>query len=208
MTSLKAASSALILAGALVLAGCGTAPWDQPQFAKTHSTHTPGAVSAPSTPTPTPPVAVHNDLAAGSARHVLQAGDIRLTVSYWSTLPLSSWRSSADKPISLSATATSTTNPSLPIYLSSATLRVTVDRPHGALHQLAPQVDRATTVPGDDIGAPYSYGQDFVIPAVDADATGLTLLFTYALLEQTTPTSKQYSKQSAIDTITVPLAGR
>lgn len=202
----KAAASALVLTATLLLAGCGTAPWNEPQFTKGHSASPTTTPRAAATASAVPHAGAPNDLAEGSLHRTLQAGDVRLTVTYWSTLPTTSWRADVDKPISLSLSGASTTDPALPLYLSQAALHVTVDRRGGTTRQLAEQVDRATTSPGDAIRSPASYGQSFIIPAVDADATGLTLIFTYDVLEQTAPTSTTFSRQTGIDTLSIPIA--
>jgi hypothetical protein len=66
--------------------------------------------------------------------------------------------------------------------------------------------DQASVAPGYLVKSPYSYSQTFVLPAVDAAATEVTLSFTYELLLQTTPTSTAYAKQTATDTLTIAIA--
>jgi hypothetical protein len=56
------------------------------------------------------------------------------------------------------------------------------------------------------ITKPNSYGGVFTVPAVDTNATSVTMTFTYQLLQQTAPKAKTFSKQTAVDTLTVPLA--
>ena len=55
--------------------------------------------------------------------------------------------------------------------------------------------------------APYSYSQTFNVGEVPADATFVTLQFTFEFLVQTTPTSNEFAKQTASDTLTVAIAG-
>jgi hypothetical protein len=85
-------------------------------------------------------------------------------------------------------------------------MAVAVNGPSGPLESPAVQSDEATTQPGYVITKPNSYGGVFTVPSVDPAATSVTLTFTYQLLQQTAPKSKTYSKQTAVDTLTVPLA--
>jgi hypothetical protein len=48
--------------------------------------------------------------------------------------------------------------------------------------------------------------QTFNVGEVPAEATSVTLQFTYEYLVQTTPTSNEYAKQTATDTLTVAIA--
>ena len=52
---------------------------------------------------------------------------------------------------------------------------------------------------------PYTYGQDFVVPALDDGATSVTLDFTYEFLLQVSKDSRDFYKQTAIDTLVVPI---
>ncbi|MFX5602990.1 hypothetical protein ABTD90_20800, partial [Acinetobacter baumannii] len=54
--------------------------------------------------------------------------------------------------------------------------------------------------------SPYSYSQTFNVGEVPAEATFVTLQFTYEFLLQTTPTSSEFAKQTASDTLTVAIA--
>lgn len=186
---------------ALALAGCGTAPWDQSQF----STDAPVTSAAPST-APATITPIVNELATGSTQHQLQAGDISLTVNYYSTLNMGEWTPDANKPISFSMVGTLGTDQGQQIYLSRVTLTPSVDGPTGALPAPAALSDQAPIAPGYLIKNPYSYSQTFIIPAVDPAATSMTLSFTYEILLQSTPTSNEYAKQTAYDQLTIALA--
>lgn len=59
--------------------------------------------------------------------------------------------------------------------------------------------------PGYLVLDPYSYSQTFNVGPVPPEATFVTLQFSYDFLVQTTPTSSEYAKQTATDTITVAL---
>ena len=54
---------------------------------------------------------------------------------------------------------------------------------------------------------PYSYSQTFNIGEVPADATFVTVQFAFDFLVQTTPTSNEFAKQTASDTLTIAIAG-
>ncbi|MCS5496076.1 hypothetical protein [Cnuibacter physcomitrellae] len=198
------AAAALAVASTVALAGCGTAPWDQTQF----NTNAAGPSASPVIPSTAPATItpIVNELATGSTQHQLQAGDISLTVNYWSTLNMGEWTPEANKPISFSMVGSLGSDQGQQIYLSRVTLTPSVDGADGALS--APQAlsDQAPIAPGYLVKNPYSYSQTFIIPAVDPAATSMTLSFTYEILLQSTPTSSEYAKQTAYDQLTIALA--
>ena len=186
--------AATLMAG---LAACGVPPWEAGNGS--------GGSSKP-TATPSPIHVIKNDLATGSTKRTLKAGDVTLTVNYFSSLDMGQWFASADKPISFAGSATLGTDDGQAVYLSKVTVNTTVQGPKGALAAPPALTDQASVSPGYFIKAPYSYSQTFVIPALDKKATSVTLSIVYELLQQTTPTSDQYSKQTASDTLTIALA--
>jgi hypothetical protein len=115
------------------------------------------------------------------------------------------WTAAANKPISFSVSAALGTDDGQGVYLSKVSIIPAVNGLTGALDAPASFVDQSTLPNGYVMKAPYSYGQTFVIPAVDPTATSLTLSFTYELLIQTTPTSTTFAKQTASDQVTVAL---
>ena len=193
----RARITALACAAALTLglSACGQAPW-----AGLDS-------SASATPTAKPTItAITNDLSTGSAQRTLTAGDATLTVNYSSTLNMGEWTAGANKPLSLTATAALGTDDGKAVYLSKVSVFPGVAGPDGALDAPDTQVDVSDLDNGYFMKAPQSYGQTFVWPAIDEEATSLTLSFTYELLIQTTPTSSTYAKQTASDTLTIAIA--
>jgi hypothetical protein len=198
----RASAAALIGSVALVgLSACGTAPWDQPGF------NTSSATPTTSTPRPTQTITpVINELATGSAKHTLQAGDISLVIDYYSTLNMDEWTAEANKPISFSMTGTLGTDQGQSFYLSRVTVTPAVNGPDGSLPAPPAVTDQASVAPGYYIKSPYSYSQTFIIPALDPAATSITLSFTYELLLQTAPGSGDYAKQTAADSLTVAIA--
>ena len=197
-TSTRSRLAVLSLAAGLTLAlsGCGQAPWA-------------GGLTGTASATPTAKAtikAIENDLATGSAQHTITAGDAGLTVDYSSTLNMGEWTAGANKPISFTVTAALGTDDGQAVYLSKVSVIPGVSGPDGALDAPAPLIDESGLANGYFMKAPYSYGQTFVLPAIDPAATSITLSFTYELLIQTTPTSSTYAKQTASDQIVVAVA--
>lgn len=203
MISRKAAriSATLALASAAVgvLAGCGAAPFSSSPL----STSTPSPVKSASVGKVT---TIVNELAGGTTVHQVSAGDIELTINYYSELNMSQWTAEASKPVSLSLKADYKGPKNQKVYLASLTETTQVNGPKGILTPPAPFADDATVQPGYLIRSPYTYSQTVILPAVPASATSVTLTFTYALLLQSTPESKTYAKQTAVDTLTVAIA--
>lgn len=187
----------VMLALTIALSGCGVPPWEQAGT---------GDGSTPS-PTPSDIEVITNDLATGSTQRQLQAGDIELTIDYWSTLDMGDWLASANKPLSFSMSASLGTDTGQRVYLSKVTIVTSVAGPGGsALPAPANLTDQASVSPGYFVKEPYSYSQTFVLPALDSEARSITLSITYELLLQTTPQSSEYAKQTAADTITISIA--
>lgn len=186
----------IVSAGALsaaLLAGCGPAPWDQGGGA------TPSATST-AVPTPVP-----NDLSGGSTQRSLTAGPVTATIDYWSTLSMDKWTPAAIKPVSIALKTTVEPADGQKVYLQRASMTAVPSSADGPLDPLQPQVDAATVSPGYLVLDPYSYSQTFNVGPVPDEATSVTLQFSYDFLVQTTPTSSEYAKQTASDTITVAL---
>lgn len=179
------------------LAGCGQSP-----LAAT----TPSATPTPEPTTPAPIEVVVNDLATGSLQRTLPAGAITLTADYYSTLTMDKWTAGANKPITFNVKGTLAGDAGQDIYLSKVSLLAAVSGPDGTLPAPPAISDSATVAPGYPMKDPYTYNQTFILPAVDPAATAITLSFTYELLLQTTPTSSEYAKQTASDTLTIAIA--
>ena len=103
--------------------------------------------------------------------------------------------------------ATVTPDDGQKVYLQKATMTAVPANATQTFDALAPQIDQATVAPGYLTLAPYSCSQTFNVGAVPAEATYVTLQLQYDFLVQTTPTSTEYAKQSASDTLTVALSG-
>ena len=179
--------------GASVLAGCGPAPWD------------PAGGSTPTATSTAVPTPVPNDLSGGATQRQLTAGAVSATVDYWSTLSMDEWTAEAVKPVSISLITAVQPDDGQKVYLQRASMTAVPSTPTGALDALAPQVDASTVSPGYLVLDPYSYSQTFNVGPVPPEATFVTLQFSYDFLVQTTPTSSEYAKQTATDTLTVAL---
>ncbi|GAA2989127.1 hypothetical protein GCM10010460_27020 [Microbacterium terrae] len=183
------------MVAAMSLVGCSAPPWD------TGATGTPTPTST-AVPTPVP-----NDLSSGSTQRELVAGAVTATVDYWSTLSMDRWTATAVKPVSISMTTTVTPDDGQKVYLQKATMIAVPSSSTGPLEALSPQVDASTVSPGYLVLSPYSYSQTFNVGPVPEDAESVTLQFTYDFLVQTTPTSTEYAKQTATDTLTIAITG-
>lgn len=188
----------LLVAAAAALTGCGPAPWD-------------GAAQASPSPaeaTAAAPAPVQNDLSSGSTERTLQAGAVTATVNYWSELRMDRWTATAIKPISLSMVTAVEPDDGQKVYLQKATMVAVPGAGDESFEALAPQVDESTLAgtPGFLVRAPYSYSQTFNVGQVPAEATFVTVQFTFDFLVQTTPTSNEYAKQTATDQLTIAIA--
>lgn len=194
----RIAGMAVVTALVGATTGCGVPPWlangAGPSASPSASAPAGGEISV-----------ITNDLATGSTRRLLTAGAIELTVDYWSDLSMEKWTPEATKPVNLSMSATLAGDEGQEVYLSQLTLTSAVTGEGGALAAPAPLTDRASISPGYLVKAPYSYSQTFVLPAVESAVTSITLVFTYELLLQSTPTSSSYAKQTASDTLTIAI---
>ena len=190
--------AAVVTVGAIsatMLAGCGPAPWDM------------GGGSTPSATASAVPTPVPNDLSGGSTQRSLTAGPVTATVDYWSTLSMDHWTPEAIKPVSIALKTTVQPADGQKVYLQRASMTAVPSSAKGPMDPLEPQVDASTVSPGYLVLDPYSYSQTFNVGPVPAEATSVTLQFSYDFLVQTTPTSSEYAKQTATDTITVALTG-
>jgi hypothetical protein len=195
------------------LAACGPPPWEvaAQQSASPAASRTPSITPKPKPkPTPTPtaeaPEPFPNDLRKGSLKRRLTAGNVEVSINYWSTLDMAGWTPGASKPLNLSASAAFTDDSEQDIYLSEAKVAIDAVDADDQAKAVDPLVDKAKVDPGYLITAPTSYGQVFTLPAVPAGSRGLVLTITYELLVQTAPDVKRYSRQAAVDRLEIALA--
>ena len=147
-----------------------------------------------------------NDLSKGSLKRRLTAGNVEVSINYWSTLDMGRWTPGASKPLNLSASARSTDDSEQDIYLSQATVAIDAVDAGNRAQAVDPILDRSEVDPGYLITAPTSYGQVFTLPAVPTGSRGLVLTITYELLVQSAPDVKRYSRQAAVDRLEIALA--
>jgi hypothetical protein len=188
---------AAFLAGTLGLAACGPAPWNDA------AQESPMPTATRTAPIPAP---VSNDLSSGSTERELVAGAVSATINYWSTLSMDKWTASALKPVSLSMVTTVTPDDGQKVFLQKATMVAVPGNATTSFEPLAPQIDQSSVTPGYLVLSPYSYSQTFNVGDVPDAATFVTIQFTYDYLVQTTPTSAEYAKQTASDTLTIAIA--
>jgi hypothetical protein len=203
--------AAVALAGAL--AGCGTgAPWfgqsvTEPTPHDTAATPTPertfGTGFGTGTASAETSEPVVNDLAQGSLERQFAAGPLTVDVTYWSELSMDRWTADALKPLSFSLTAAVTPDDGQGVYLQSVRMSVAPD----AGDAPDDQTDIANQEHGYVVATPYSYSQTFTIGPAPAAATAMTVQLRYEFLVETTPTSGEFAKHTATDTLTVALAG-
>lgn len=209
MGAIRRAGAGLVLATALALTGCAV-----PGYGAKSGTvvPTPAATSAPptaSTPQPQKPVKrvpVRNDLKSGTLKRTFTVSGLTISVDYTTPLSISRWTPGAAKPLNVSLTAYTDGKRAQKIYLTRVRANIGVSDGSGPLNAPDPLVDEANITPGFLVTFPYTYGQVFLVPAVDVGAQSLTLDFTYEFLLQVSPTSHDFTKQTARDSITVPLA--
>ncbi len=209
----RLAAAGLSLLASIALGGCGTPPWKAGTTPATASPSSASPKSASASPTPTPAVApskstqpVRNDLGTGSAKRNIEAGGVRLSINYWSTLAMSDWTEGAAKPLNLSASAKFIDGSEQNIFLSKVSVNIAVAGVKGQLQGPRPLVDTSSVSPGYLIKAPNSYGQVFTIPALATGATAVTLTMTYEMLVQSAPKAKTYAKQTGSNDLVIPIA--
>ncbi|WP_248169991.1 MULTISPECIES: hypothetical protein [unclassified Microbacterium] len=196
----RLAAAATAVSAVALLAGCGPSPWALQSPSPTAPT-----VVEETTPVVVPPP-VENDLSSGSTERRLTAGAVTARVNYWSELRMDRWTATAVKPVSLSLVTRVTPNDGQKVYLQKATMLAVPGNAETSFEALAPQTDEASVKNGYLVLSPYSYSQTFNVGQVPAEATFVTLQFTYDFLVQTKPKADEYAKQTATDTVTVAIA--
>lgn len=201
-----AAVSALAVGAVLVLAGCGTPPWEVAASASASASGAPSA-SGSGAPSRTPsatPSAVGGDLASGAASRTLQAGDLTVDVRYWSTLPMDEWTPGADKPLSMSVTTRS--GGDAEVRLVRAAVAVSYRTGSGA--DVASDGSPAEQADGQGyaVAAPQSWSGTFVLGAAPAEAARLRAIVTLVFTETTAGNGGATAQQTATDTLSIDLA--
>jgi len=210
----RAARGALALAAAATIlaafGGCAddtppTVPVSSPATQTSPASAVPGSRAEPTTDPGGDSAPVRNDLAKVPTQHVIKASGLTVNATYDPRLPVADWTASVNKPLSLSLTTVNGRKGGQKIYLTRVTVTITARDDTGPLDSPRPLVDTANISPGFIVTFPYTYGQDFVVPSLDEGATSVTLDFTYEFLLQVSKDSRDYYKQTAIDTLVVPI---
>ena len=202
-----AAGVAVILLGGL--AACSDTPVSVPPSASTYPSPSAAAETPGSDDTGAPtPSEIRNDLAKLPLKRALNAGPVTVNAEYTTNLPLKDWKAQNSKPLRISATAANRKKSGQKIYVTKVAMTVTAYDDAGQLD--VPQVltDEPSIGPGYFVTFPNTYNQTFAIPAVDSGSTHITIDISYELVLEVdrTKLGRDFAKQVATDTITVPVA--
>lgn len=147
-----------------------------------------------------------DDLSSGRAAQTFPAGNLSVNATYATTLPTTKWTPSATKQVDVTVSAMDNASGKTKVYLSRVTCTISASDDTGPIAGPSTLTDTANINPGYLASFPYSYEQVFTVPTVDEGATGLTFSFKYELLTAVSDDTKDYTKQTAVSTIQVPLA--
>ena len=149
-----------------------------------------------------------NDLAKVPLKRTINAGPLTVSVEYTSRLAIADWRAGVSKPLRLNLTAVNKGKAGQKVYLIQATATVTAYDEAGPLGTPSTLSDETNINPGFIVTFPNTYNQTFALPAVDDGATELTIDLTYELAQEVAKgkDGRDFAKQVATDTVTVPLA--
>ena len=156
--------------------------------------------------TPSP---VRNDLAKLPLKRALDAGPVTVNAEYTTRLALEDWKATNSKPLKVTSTAANRRKSGQKIYVTKVAMTVTAYDDAGQLGVAQTLTDEPSIGPGYFVTFPNTYNQTFAIPAVDSGATKITIDISYELVLEVerTKLGRDFAKQVATDTITVPLAG-
>jgi hypothetical protein len=158
-------------------------------------------------PTTAPKKAVTGgDLKNGAVKRTFMVSGLTVNVDYSTPLAIGRWSTDISKPLNVSLTAFANSSHGQKIYLARVRANIGVSDGSNQLDPPEPLVDIANITPGFIVTFPYRYGQVFVIPAVDSGAKVITVDFSYEFLLQVAPNARDYSKQTARDTLVIPLS--
>lgn len=190
----------------LVLSGCGSGYHSGVDSQA--PPQSPGSPISPATSKPPRSVATAgpDDLKTGNTARTLSAGRLTINASYSTTLSTKKWTPSASKPLAVSLSALDNGKSTTKIYLSRVTLTATPADGSGPIGNPVTVLDSANINPGYLVNFPYTYQQVFTVPAVDEGAITMELSFKYEFLSAVSDATKDYTKQTAVSTIQVPLA--
>lgn len=194
-----------VLAALMTGAACSPQPDPVPPASAPPST--PAAPSPSPTPVDSPsakPPA--QDLQAGPLRRTFRSGGLTFTVVYSTATPVAQWTATSPKTVQVTLNAKNNRQPRQKIYLTRANLRFAVRDASGDLVPPDPIVDPANLNPGYLITVPFSYEQSFAIPPLDPSAQSVDLEFKYEVVSLVDSKSKDYTKQTAGDSVRITLS--
>lgn len=151
---------------------------------------------------------VKNDLSKLPRKQTLKAGPLRVKVEYDTKLKLKRWYPDRSKPLRISLTAINRNKPKQKIYLTKATANITAYDEQGQIGDAQSVKDSADVNPGYIVTSPNTYNQSLAIPPLDSGSLWMTIDLSYEFVMEVdrTKQGRDYAKQVATDTITVPLA--
>jgi len=195
----------LALGAALMLSACSkqgepvsvTTPSDQVPSTGIAATEEPSTPSTAKRP--------HNDLERGRLARSLTAGNVSVNVQYSLRNPVQRWSAGVAQPLTVSVTTgLGQAQINRKIYLSRVTVYLDVSDKLGHLDSPESLVDKADISPGFLVTRPSSYTQVFVLPPLPAEATRLTIDFSFELLVlQPDSNPRDFSQEVATDTLVI-----
>ena len=151
---------------------------------------------------------VRNDLDKLPLKRRLKAGRLKVDVAYTTRLKLENWQPDRSKPLHISLKAVNRDKRKQKIYLTKVTANATAYDDQGQVGDARNVSDAANINPGFIVTSPNSYNQNLAIPAFDSASLWMTIDLTYELVMEVDKTKegRDFAKQVATDTVTVPLA--
>jgi hypothetical protein len=205
-----AAGVAVILLGGL--AACSDTPASSrpPRSTYTSYTSPSSAAETPGSDDSGEPASseVTNDLARLPLKRALNAGPVTVNAEYTTRLALKDWKAENNKPLKVSASAANRRKSGQKIYVAKVVMTITAYDDAGQLDVPQTLTDEPNISPGYFVTFPNTYNQTFAIPTVDSGATRIIIDISYELVLEVerTKLGRDFAKQVATDTITVPIA--
>jgi hypothetical protein len=192
----------LVAIACLSLWSCADSPANRPTSPGTNTTR---PVATPTAGRTAPSVGPTEALQFPVNR-TLAAGPATLVVRYGSSIPVSDWRAASQEPLRLAASGYNPRKRDQKMYLKRVTVTVTPLLDGEAVDADVVLSDTSELNPGYYFRAPNNYTQTFAIPALNSAPDELRISVSYEVLLEIDGSSRDYSKQSGEDTLTIPLA--
>lgn len=117
------------------------------------------------------------------------------------------WTADVNKPLTVKVSASLANDEGQSIYLSRVSALISVTGVSGTVGEPLKVDDTSTISPGYLIKSPYSYEETLMIPYLDPAARQITISISFDVLIQSTPTSTDFAKQAASDTLQIAIVG-